>query len=211
MKKHSFFALPVLYLFTATVSAQDYESNSVFKDDYRCVATEVGGYNHTAEGHEPSRFWPDDEFFLVHISNVPEQVLIRMLSKPAKELLESITEQGSDKRKTLARSQFEKQIMKQKVWDDMTVEEGSYFIREPSSDPKKPSTYFIGNNCESWKTASEALISCYVSDNGKTFQFDPVTGRFTYSYAGSWHEEVSDGYYGDSSSFAFGTCQKYYR
>jgi hypothetical protein len=97
------------------------------------------------------------------------------------------------------------------VLDAMIVEESSYFIREPGTDPKKGSTY-INSGCTSYKVNKDNYrsIRCYETEPSSSFSLDLETMRFTYSYEGTWNAKPENGYYGDSSVFAFGTCKKYY-
>lgn len=211
MFKYKHFAIITLYFLATPVLSEDYQSNSVFNHDYKCVAEEQGGFNHNATGHELTKFIVDEEFFLVHISNIPEQVILPMLAKTAADAINRQKDLSSQDLEALKRKELEKEYLQKRVFGTMTTERGSYFIREPQNDPNDAITYLRTNNCSTFKTDKYASINCYGDDPGRTFQFNVMTGRFTYSYAGTWHAEVKDGYYGDSATFAFGTCKQYYR
>ena len=204
------FAIIALFIATPTLS-EDYQSKSVCKHDYKCVAEEKGGYNHNATGHNLTRYKPDEEFFLVHISNIPEKAILRMLASTTEKAINQQKQLSNQELEILKRNELEKQYLQLQVFGTMTTEKGSYFIREPRDDPNDGTSYMLGNGCGTWKTDKAASINCYQNDIARTFQFNVMTGRFTYSYAGSWHEKVIDDYYGDSSSFSFGTCEIYYR
>lgn len=181
----------------------EYKTKSVFKDDYRCIAETAGGFNHKANGHALTKFIPDQVFFLTHISNIPKEAILSFLNN-SKVSFENIDEDE-------AREIFEKVLLKQEVlFKDYIKENSGYFIREPDEDPKKWEIYFL-NKCASVEMKGYRAISCYENDKEKTFNLDINTGRFTYSYSGSWQSEFKDGYYGDSSVFVFGKCKKYFR
>ena len=108
------------------------------------------------------------------------------------------------------REAFENRIMKQKIIPETAIiEKSSYFIREPGNDPKEM-TIYVKNGCTSYKVQGKESIVCYEAENSTTFSLYLNTMRFTYSYAGSWNGTHKNGYYGDSSVFAFGTCKKYF-
>lgn len=196
----------IFMLLTTSILAQagEYRTKSVFSADYKCTAEEAGGFNHTATGHKLALFKPDEEFFLIHISNIPDKAVFEMKSKEIVELL------GSDESRV--REEVERSYMKQEIYsEDLISEKSSYFIREPRDNPDKVTTYFPNHACSAYKAKNEFDISCYESDSGKTFQFNSVTGRFSYSYSGSWHVKSENNYYGDSSIFVFGKCKEYYR
>ena len=79
MFKYKNFAIIALYFIATPAVSEDYQSNSLFKHDYKCVADEKGGFNHNATGHDFGKFIVDEEFFLVHISNIPDKVIPDML------------------------------------------------------------------------------------------------------------------------------------
>ena len=158
MFKYKNFAIIALYFIATSALSEDYQSKSIFKHDYKCVAEEKGGYNHNANGHNLGRFKPDEELL-----------------------------------------------------DFMTIEHSSYFIRQPIDDPDDYLTYISGQGCSALKDDKHTSINCYTNYFGKTFQFNVTSGKFTYSYAGTWHEEVKDRYYVAPSTFAFGNCKQYYR
>jgi len=211
MFKYKNFAIIALYFIATSALSEDYQSKSIFKHDYKCVAEEKGGYNHNANGHNLGRFKPDEEFFLVHISNIPEKVILQMLEPTTAEAINQHKELSNQELEFLKRNELEKEYLNQVLLDFMTIEHSSYFIRQPSDDPNDYLTYISCQGCSALKDDKHTSINCYTNYSGKTFQFNVTSGRFTYSYAGTWHEEVLDGYYGDSSSFVFGTCKQYYR
>ena len=100
--------------------------------------------------------------------------------------------------------------MKQNKLENFVSEESSYFIRESFQNPEDIVIY-MSNSCEAWKGENSSLVTCYKNDGTKAFEFDPVLGRFAYSYLGSWHINKMEDYNGDSSIFTFGTCEEYYR
>ncbi|MDO8827721.1 hypothetical protein [Methylophaga sp.] len=211
MFKYKNLAIIALYLLATPALSEDYQSNSLFKHDYKCVADEKGGFNHSATGHELGKFIVDEEFFLVHISNIPEKVIPDMLKVATAHKINQKKGLSSQEVEVLRRNELEKDFLNKQVISTLTIEEGSYFFREPSEDPNDAITYLRGDHCDAVKNNNYASINCHIGDYAKTFQFNLATGRFTYSYAGTWNDEVEDGYYGDSSSFAFGTCEIYYR
>ncbi len=182
----------------STSAIAEYKTNSVFSDDYKCVSEENGGFNHSASGHSLTLFKGQVEFFLTHISNIPYEAIVDW-----KQLLNI---EANDESKI--REIFEERRMRQETLNIITTEESSYFIRQPEDDPKKGESLLYG--CSSFKAGQEAVITCYKSVGSKTFELDLETMRFTYSYAGSWHSKRKNGYDGDSSVFAFGTCKKYF-
>ena len=195
--------LAIFFALTCTCSVNafaDYKTKSIFSADYKCVSEEMGGFNHSASGHNLTRFKGEEEFFLTHISNIPDEAIV--------DLNTMIKVSNNDVSKI--RELLESRLMKQeKITDTIITEDSSYFIREPRDDPREGSTY-ISNGCSSFKSQKQSSIRCYISDSLKTFILDLETMRFTYSYAGTWHNKKDD-YYGDSSVFVFGTCKEYYR
>ena len=180
--------------------AEKYTTKSIFHEDYKCSADTQGGFNHRAYGHKLVNHRPDNEFYLMHISNIPENAIFEMAPK-------DIINEDS------ARIWVENRHLKQKLLGgDLNVERSAYFIREPDYNPKDAVTY-VGSGCKAWKDGiGRSLITCFENSGDKSFQFQPNTGRFVYAYLGSWHFESSiENYYGDSSSFTFGRCEKYYR
>jgi len=205
LRLNSYFFL-VLAATPMLSNAEAYATKSVFKADYKCTAEEAGGFNHGAKQHKLALFKPDEEFFLVHISNIPKKAVFEMKSKEIIALL------GGDEDRV--REEVERTYMKQESYvEGFISEKSSYFIREPRDNPEEVTTYFANSACSAWKSDKEndSRITCLESDGGKTFQFSPKTGRFTYSYSGSWHLEQKQDYYGDSSIFVFGSCKEYYR
>jgi len=185
----------------STNSIAEYKTKSVFSADYKCVSETKGGFNHEASGHKLTLFKGKEEFFLMHISNIPDEAILK-INKMMKVKSNDVNH---------LREIHEGRVMKQEKYSEsMVTEESSYFIREPDDDPKEGMTYF-SSGCSSYKFENGSAINCYKSDNSKVFILDMDTMRFTYSYAGSWHNKVKDSYYGDSSMFAFGICKKYYR
>ena len=77
---------------------------------------------------------------------------------------------------------------------DFRYEENSYYIRDSSSDPDN---FLFYSGCK--------------VNYGKSNTSD---NRFTAAYLGTWNgnsaEHIKDNYFGDSSVFEFGTCQKTY-
>ncbi|WP_157035519.1 hypothetical protein [Marinobacter psychrophilus] len=184
--------------------AEGYTTKSIFSADYKCTAQETGGFNHAETGHKLVLFKPDEEFFLIHISNIPQKAVFEMKSKEIVALL------GNDEDRV--REEVERSYMKQEIYsEDFVSEKSSYFIRESDDNPEKVSTYLSNHSCSAAKFKKDFDINCYEGDGGKTFQFNSKTGRFAYSYAGSWHSESENNYYGDSSIFVFGSCKEYYR
>lgn len=211
MFKNNTFTSIALSLLATPLLAENYQSNSVFDHDYKCVAEEKGGFNHNSTGHDLSKFIVDEEFFLVHISNIPEKVISDMLKENTANEINQKKALSIQEVEILRRNELEKEFLNKQVFSTLTIEKGSYFFREPSEDPNDAITYLRGEHCTAVKNNNYASINCHIGDYSKTFQFNLSTGRFTYSYAGTWNDEVEDGYYGDSSFFAFGTCKQYYR
>lgn len=203
--KYNNTTLAIFYLLTCTCStnvfADEYKTKSVFSADYKCISETKGGFNHSASGHDLTRFQSEEEFFLTHISNIPDEAIVGL-----NQVLKSNTDDVN-----VMRAIFESFIMKQEITTgNRVVEESSYFIREPEIDPKKISTYYL-NGCTVYKSPKWEQINCYQDDDSKSFVLDLETMRFTYSYAGTWHKKRENDYYGDSSVFVFGTCKEYYR
>ena len=208
MRLYSYLFLVLVATTPMMSHAEKYTTKSVFNADYKCSAEEAGGFNHRAAEHKLDLFKPEEEFFLVHISNIPQKAVFEMKSKEIVALL------GGDEDRV--RKEVESSYMKQESYvEGFMSEKSSYFIREPRDNPEKRTTYMARKSCSAWKSDTEkekdSLITCFESDGSKTFQFSPKTGRFTYSYSGSWHVESSKDYHGDSSIFVFGSCQEYYR
>lgn len=206
MKMHQYVLAALLIpAFPGLALTQEYRTKSVFSKSYRCVADEAGGFTHSASGHKLALFKPDEEFFLTHISNLPDKLILQLSGRKGGTL------SGIDG--VRAREEVERRLMKQETSShvDLVSETGSYFIREPDVQPESlMATLFA---CKATKVEEDSTITCYGDGLGlgKTFQFMPGTGRFTFSYSGSWHNKVKDNYYGDSSVFAFGSCKEYYR
>ena len=193
-----FFAL--IYIYSTNAFAEEYKTKSAFSGDYKCVSDEQGGFMHNAHGHALVHFKNKEEFFLTHISNIPYEVIL--------DLNTQMKVDSNDPNKL--REVFESRMMKQEIIPETAIiEKSSYFIREPENDPKETGLYFR-NGCTSYKIQKNKSIVCYEGSSYATFFLDLNTMHFTYSHAGSWNGEQRNGYYGDSSVFAFGTCKKYY-
>jgi len=186
----------------ALKASAEYETKSVFSDDYKCTADEKGGFSHTSTEHELVLFQPNEEFLLMHISNIPKEAIMEMKSKSIIEALNNDED--------LIREEVERSYMKQEIYSGFTSEEGSYYIRVPDQDPKSVTTY-MSSDCSILKSTENSSMSCYTNDDRKTFNFIFDTGRFSYSYSGSWDRIHENEYFGDSAVLAFGTCKKYFR
>jgi len=174
----------------------EYETKSIFSESYKCTATKSGGFRHSGSGSNLVIFRPDEEYFLTHISNIPKEVIFKMIDKP---IIDSL---GNNEDRI--REAVEKRYMKQiNVGDEIVIEESSYFIRTQEENPKDRITYF--NACTRIKGS---YISCYEGNTLTRFHFFVETGRFVYSYAGTWHSPSKQ--LVEDSSFIFGECKKYF-
>lgn len=189
--------------------AGEYRTKSSFKADYRCISEIAGGFIHAKSGHELATFKPDEEFYLIHISNIPTKAIFQLkkrgyISSP-KEDEDSI------------REAFEQHnLVRNNLLRLMVSEKSAYFIRTSGENPSNEMIYILNSCSASALTVKDGSmdsgsISCYEGDSRKTFNFNSNSGRFTYSYAGTWDSGQKDNYYGDSSYFIYGTCKEYYR
>ena len=170
--------------------------------NFKCLSQEKGGFFFKQNGnHKLTRFSGNYEFYLTHITEIPDEAF----SDSGQRLEgQSINDKKED---------FEANYYKDDSFslDEiiLTHESGVFFIRKPNQNPKKYSSYY-GNSCEYLSaTKGNEFISCYIGDYDKAFKFDLGSGRFTYSYIGSWHTP-GDEYAGDSAVIAFGECEEYY-
>lgn len=169
--------------------------------NFKCVSQDKGGFLFRQDGnHELTRFTGNKEFYLTHISEIPDKAF----SEPTS-LLRSGT--VNERKETFERVYFKDTSLD--GIDDMISESGAFFIREPYENPKKFLTYFHGASCQYFKHMQEESISCYKDKSSKTFNFNLSSGRFIYTYSGSW-ESPSDKYAADSAVIAFGECKEYY-
>ena len=118
-----------------------------------------------------------------------------MLEPTTTEAINQHKELSNQELEFLKRNELEKEFMNKQVLGTLTLESGSYFIRQPIDDPDDYLTYISGQGCSALKDDKHTSINCYTNYFGKTFQFNVTSGKFTYSYAGTWHEEVKDRYY----------------
>lgn len=195
-----FFALFLLSLSSNVFS--EYKTKSVFSDDYKCVSHEKGGFNHTKDGHVLTRFHGKEEFFITHITNIPDEAMRDAVS------YYKIFDHLSGKDLDTVREHYEMRFFPEPYDSRFPLEKGSYSISTPEDNPRKAVSY--SNKCMAYKSDKGGSISCeyYFKD----FMLDLTTMRFTYVVSGSWHSpDLNNNYYGDSSVFAFGTCKKYFR
>jgi len=188
----------------------EYKSKSLFDTDYRCIADEVGGFNHRKDGHHQTRFKVNKEFFLTHISNIPDEAFLDFYKS-----YEYRNHIGKSDNIDSVRKQYDESYLQQEIIDfssgKTVTEKGAYFIREPKMNPKSWETY--RRSCE---TIRDPIlynhIHCYQETVNSLFTIDLDTKRFSYAQLGSWHmrQDIPD-YYGASSYFAFGKCEEYYR
>lgn len=211
MFKYKNLTIIALCFLTTPALSENYKTKSVFKEDFKCISDEKGGFNHNATGHELTKFTGKEEFFLVHISNIPEKAILDMLTRETAQEINKKSGLSSQEAEDLKRNELEKEFLEKGGFSSVTTERGSYFIRTPRNNPNEASTYLYGNHCSAISTKNYASINCYRESFDKTFAFDLTTKRFTYSYAGTWNDKQDDGYHGDSSVFAFGKCEIYYR
>jgi hypothetical protein len=175
-----------------------YKTKSLFHTDYKCTADEVGGYVHSASGHNLVRFAESADFFLTHISNIPS----RAIADTAEEFL-----YGTGKTEDELRGLLEAGLLEFEVGLFDVTEKGSYFIRTPNQDPNNIRTHTL-SLCTAKGSQDDGLKSIYCHEDRKIFRFDGATKRFSFVYMGTWDEKTKNG---DSSVFAFGTCEEYYR
>jgi hypothetical protein len=184
---------------------------------YRCTTQETGGFNHTKEGHKLGRFRAND-FRIVPFSNLPDEAVYDVLVGEAvgKDNFGLGYPLPSDVAvlKEAYTARMERISGKRGHIESIS---GLSFLRSTKDDPNDGNSYTMCNQIIFWKTefdkSDKSLfdidrISC---DRGDT-QFRFENGRFTQSNFGSWHSDPRSmpDYYGDSSSFSFGTCELYY-
>jgi len=196
-KTCSVLAIQLMIVFSPT-SMAEYKSKSVFSKDYKCVSESIGGFKGTANGHKLTRFKKQEEFFLTHISNLPEEAIMN-------------SSYAIPNNVDRSRELFEKGIMTQEISARFseTAEYGSYAIRYPVLDPRMTNVY-IFNRCGASYTEFGSSISCYKSHVRENLNFNMNTMRFTYSNTGNWHQ-IKKGENPSSAYFIFGTCKEYYR
>jgi hypothetical protein len=184
---------------------------SNFDESYKCSADEQGGYNHSRDGAELTRFKEPIELFLTHVRDIPI------------EAIRGYDNQLKNEDEESARLLFESALVTTSEQFGVVQEANSYFIREPNENPRE-SFQLRAKGCSTlyWNdTHTKSVyrsIMCYGSardgananHTNKLFELNLETGKFSYAYLGSWHGKVENDYYGDSSIFAFGTCKPYY-
>ena len=184
---------------------------------YRCTTQEAGGFNHTKEGHELVRFRQND-FRIVPFSKLPDEAVYEVLSGQAvnndnfglgyplpsdvavlKEAYMARVDRVSGKK------------------GFVEVISGQSFLRSTKDNPNDGNSYTKCDQVIFWRTELD-------NADKSTFDIDRITcdkrdtlfrfenGRFSTSSIGSWHSDQRSmpDYYGDSSSFSFGTCELYY-
>ncbi len=210
---NTFPALVTLSFLTASTICAAYETKSKFKADYKCISDVQGGYNHTQSGHKFVEFKQPEEYFLTHISNVPITAVNKYLTENRNMSVENYSIDQS-------RKNFENSLLKVNDYssgDSIYISEtGSYFIREPSQDPNAVWIYTMHGSCDTtfykFDDGEKRSMSCFSDNRVNSFQFNIDTGKFTFTYTGSWHEEQKDpNYFGDSAVIAMGMCRPYFR
>ncbi len=181
------------------IANAEYRTKSVFDTDYKCAAAEEGGYNHTASGHKIGRYRPDTVFFLTHISNIRKETVLNIVG-------DAVAEHFNNDIAAMRAYVEDRYLEQEKFTDSLVAETGSFFIRKSSEDPAHQ--WMLGE-CKAYLSDGEGTVTCIESD--EIFTLNMKTGRFSFAYLGSWHRENEADYYGDSSVFAFGKCEKYYR
>lgn len=189
-----------------TFSCQAIAENFKWKTEsparnFKCTSQDTGGFLFQQDGnHTLTRFTGTEEFYLTHISEIPDKAF----SGPESFISGNTVNENKEA--------FERYHFKDKRpagVDDYISESGAFFIRKPGQNPKKFITYFFNSACEYFKNKLVESISCFTDESSKTFNFNPSSGRFSYTYSGSW-ERPRDEYPGDSAFIAFGECKEYY-
>lgn len=176
--------------------------------NFKCLSQDKGGflfqYN---DNHKITRFTDNEEFYLTHISEIPNKFF-----SPKKVFSHYKGETINDNKEAFEMEFFD-------AVDFMDIpgfikESGAFFIRKPNENPEKYMTYAF-SSCEyrlgrDYSRKKEELIMCYVDNSSKTFKFNLGSGRFVYSYTGSWESSPQEYFAGESAIIAFGECKEYY-
>lgn len=181
-----------------------YKTESKSNWSYICDADWEGGANHTKDSHTPLFFKPVTKIKLHHISMLPDAItdLIKVRAE--------LVEKNFNTKRDAIKATYEKTYLKIVDIGKFRIEEKSYSLRKSDQDPNN---FLIYSQCESFFDDGKLeSISCH--DSSRLFGYNANNNRFTYSEIGSWHsnskKNFNDQYYGDSSFFSFGSCQKTY-
>ena len=164
--------------------------------DYKCVPDKEVGLNWALSGddHKLLTFLPSgyDEFFLTHISNIPNAAL----PKPDLPL-------------NVRKGTIEYRFYEDLSTESSRLEINSYYFRMQSEDPRSYNTYSTGE-CKYYDNDEVKNIECVKAL--RHLEVDLNTMRFVSSYLGTCHysNKPSD-YKGDSAVLSYGKCRKYFR
>ena len=164
--------------------------------DYKCVPDKEVGLNWSLSGddHKLTTFSPSghDEFFLTHISNIPNAAL----PKP-------------DLPINARKGNIEYRFYEDLSTESSRLEIDSYYLRSQSEDPRSYNTYSTGE-CKYYDNGKLKNIEC--NKNLLHFEVDLDTMRFVSSYLGTWHYSTkSSDSKGDSAVLSYGKCRRYFR
>jgi len=196
MIKHCRVILVIFLVAFSNYAFSEYVSKSKFNKSYKCISTEKGGYNHTKNGHELTKFTGDVEFNLTHISHLRSEAILKYPS------YSSISDPSE------ARTKFEEDKLEISSVGEIILEEYSYFMRMSAQNPND--WIHLMADCYATKTDDSSFLNCTAGGRGGEAKVNLNSMIFTYANMGSWHVKNEAGYYGDSSVFAFGTCKEYY-
>lgn len=179
-----------------------YKTESKSNWSYICDSDWEGGVNHTKDSHIPVSFKPVTKLKIHHISLLPDE--ITGLMKDSSEL--SVKEYST--KRDAIKALYEKKFLKISDVGKFRIEQNSYSLRETSNDPA-----FFWSYAKCSSTFDEGkLYSISCQNDSEMFSYNAENNRFVYSRIGTWHsnpkKKMSEGYYGDSSAFSYGTCQR---
>jgi hypothetical protein len=169
MIKHCRVILVIFLVAFSNYAFSEYVSKSKFNKSYKCTSTEQGGYNHTKNGHELTKFTGDVEFNLTHISHIRSEAILKDPS------YSSISDPSE------ARTKFEEDKIEISNIGETLVEEHSYFMRMSDQNPNDW-WWHLMSDCSATKGDDYSYISC--TGAGKT-TVNLISMKFTYAYMGS--------------------------
>lgn len=186
-------------VFSVTAQASQYKTRSNFDKSYKCTSDFVGGYKHDKGVSKLVAFRDEEVFFITHITDLPIEAI-----PPLSQV------EGKDESEI--RSSFENSS-NVSIGGQPGVfvhEEGTYYIRVPSQNPKTSAYVLFGSKCNAGFIVGKNDESINCSDSSHIYELNLGTMRFSSSYLGSWHIKSENGETPDSSVFAFGSCEEYY-
>lgn len=187
---------------------------------YKCTGEESGGFNQEKEGPELTKFYLKD-YRIVPFSQIPDEAIRHLILFDSKNNNTSLGRIAVSKNLTIKEIReiyltFANSNTKETDFGEEEKDiskEGLLFVRKTDNDPKSGIDYISCKESiltQKGGSLGYHLISCSKTTMTSSEVFLFESGYFVASNTNTRYVDNKRKYYGDSSSFTFGTCQKYF-